>query len=1757
MKRIGKKVLALVLSLIMCLSLLPTSVFATYGTLSEDGTSVTEGQPSGEMVTTEWGQIPADWHGYVMRYSYDDSTEQIKIDVGLFNAPYGSLFESFLKFDFSKVEIVSTDGKRLGLNNALSYYNMTDEFLNASGTSDTSPFADTPLIPSGDYTIFDGVDSSSSKVNNATGELIVTAILKTPDAINDTEAQYPLSQDFPNFLNAEYTNAKFPEGMLVPFYYVTFKLKSGVTIDNITPDTFGWGNNASIPETSHGADVKNGDGEFVATGVYTIGFPEPEPAKGAVKVTTDATGAGVTVSGLTATLTKGSDSYECVYEDNAYVFKNVPVANGYRLEVSGSGTGSDGKAYKMTSTYTNAGVNVVENTETSNTTSVTVSNTYFQEVKDEYTFNLSLARKDGTLMDMSGATVKLDGVQVWPEAGVPAMAADAVTEVPITTALTGDHTMEISGLVGYQPTTLKVTLTGSNSVITDLTSETAGAVTGGGGSYTVKMTAAQTTTNVNIPLPVPEGMTEEAANELAITAKPAEGVTGSDIPATGETLDTKVTLTKDEGGNITGVEVSADFPDGAYEVEIGGNGLEPAKTTVTVSTVRDENGNVIERVVNVGGFPTIEDGKVDSVTGGVTVITKPETGENGGSDNGKADLGTSSENNTIYDAGTDGKTEIGGAGGTGNTTVNNAEGTPITGTTDGSGLLETDSPVLGDLVTNVDGSAQYYVVVEPKTADTNGQYKSFEAKVYLKNTKGYSGAFGMYFDPKVFGDSTQATNDGIKLDVNAANNIQLSATSDSQPAASPRDYEIEPNYNGNGYVVFNWQVKNGAEALDGTTGTGALVATITLPVKAQYWAEADLAQVVDNHSIFTMAYNQTKGGEAIIQKVDAENPDPDYRDEALAAQMGSIWRALGKDYVTPPENQLPDSKATRGGFYQYYTDYAPASDPVVQLMAEAHDIAMVFDLPEIFSKQRVDFWATEPGADASSMGAGIDNAYIFISADATKLPTTDTACAELVDENSAALTADGFVVLEDGVIILKTANGGHVHTTQEVGTYYFTAYESSHWTYPNGASDTDSDNCAYAAYQVTDSGVVIIEGDNSVKVPYNSDCINPQMNPKTFHKVELEKETTDTDTLEVKLTSPATAYNNVKYYFTVEPNAGWTWNETDYADMDALAAAMGVTIYGVDATASNVTDAFRNTDGEKTFTVKWDATREMFYIDGTIEGEAIGVDTIGGTAVEKLRAGDVVITIPTDSVKKAQYKITATTGNGGTLNYTASTETPASTFVTNPTSSADGKYTSVVETLGEGVMTSATYTFTPDGTNKIDKVVINGVEQTITDQQKENGYSYQFTNISSDQNIHVTFVDKDNNPLSDPYVTITVGTNGAVDVSATKGGTDVDLNGAETGNGDTVPGGDTGIYEADMDKMTLVIKPDNSAGTGTGATQYEVDTLLIGDAKIDPADNTTWPEGVTVTKNSNGTWNVDIPLKPGDNESVVVTFKDINGPSTQAIVTAKVVDGFGTLTPVGVKIYPIGSTPSFTLAPDDGWKVVNTSSVDKAGSVSVDGVDRSTGITIDSSTGVGTYTLPALTGDVTVEVTFFENTVKVKGSIQIQKGSGPAVAAKLVFVRAAVDGKTDKTTVNVTSGNNVTSSLLSFEADIPAGEWTVTVYKQGYLYYTITGFEVKADAKHDIVFGTSCDGTEGSHTENTPKPIVLIAGDAYGDGITVERRDVATVVGGWINGATALNQTKGNIDEDTAVTTDDMALVQQNMYKTRTTTTYSNFKAST
>lgn len=608
----------------------------------------------------------------------------------------------------------------------------------------------------------------------------------------------------------------------------------------------------------------------------------------------------------------------------------------------------------------------------------------------------------------------------------------------------------------------------------------------------------------------------------------------------------------------------------------------------------------------------------------------------------------------------------------------------------------------------------------------------------------------------------------------------------------------------------------------------------------------------------------------------------------------------------------------------------------------------------------------------------------------------------------------------------------------------------------------------------------------------------------------------------VTLSGEPKAYNTVDYYFTLNPAPGYEWK-------NGMPAPGTLTIKLTDVN-SDIEEV------DETLTATWSAARNMYMIAGnTIKGSPASADA---------DAGDITITVPDNALQHtSNYKITATAGAGGTVSKEANASaTNNSSF--NPDTSSK-----IVETLGAGESTSAKYTFKPNESGApegsiyvIHKIIINGAEMTPTDAQRREGYSHQFTGITGDQTITITFgtMPEDGGDITpagnDQPVTVIVGDYGKATVK--NGDADeVALDGSATG---------TYIVAADT-SMTIKAEADQSVTQPDGNTQsYEIDKVMVNGVQVNGETAGTGWDAASSTLTLSGL------TEPA---AVVITFKPTGGESIQAIVESSVVSGRGAIISTGTNVYTVGDRPAFTLAPEgDNWKVDSLKLTTPGAEAPADVTDQ---------ISAGKYTASALAAGVTkLEAAFAEQTYQVKMLVDLSNGGVSAglqkSPVKMKFVRTAGGEPITLSFENyVVSGANV-----SFSVGVPEGTWTVTVSKNGYLNYEIKGFTVNSDG---TVTGTAVsDGYiyfgVKSETANpdSAKAIKLTIGDASWDGNRVSPIDAAQVVNGMIAGATAGMMDRADIDETGANGTGhnltaDMGYVKLNYGKLCTSRTYSEF----
>ena len=1740
MKKKGSRVLALLLVLCLCVSLLPgvPARALTNGTIT-DGTTVE---------VQELQDIGSDFQGAVLEYHLlkgqgPSGRDAARIDVYTHVVDPYQAIGLRLAFDTNTVTMsdkdlveddYSTDENSSYAKDAIEAATIAvDELLTEKGKKTSGLGAGKLSVsnyiltganqtePNALFTLQNVNIGASSSAGTGMRTLeftivtnrLVTGIKDWYDGVDSSNYDFTLQNG--------YITAQGKDMKICSLYFVA---KEGQSISDAT---FGL-DSGTTGTFANGVRFLDNAATLIANKAAFVGFPAAPEKEYDVKFTVKA--GSKALPGATVEITSGNSTEGTnvvgrtgTTDENGVATIKLPVSNGsgYRYKINDVVV--DGTTYTMGSNATN-GVSFSVSAATDATNEITPY-TAMEEVAENFSVNIRAVDAAGGAVSLKGANVTL-GVK-----SADTTTATALSGITVSTT-SGEQLLQITGVPGYQNVNVQkavtVTPVGGSLEQATLSAGTDPKITVKGtgnnqsGQY-VEVKLSMAVTDVTMPLPVPQvdgkNITGDQAKAMTLTFVPSQkssaalkAEVGSGVTVSGSAIKVE----SDAEGLATSISATASLPDGSYTLTVGGAGFDSKEIPVTVVT--DNTVSPAQRVVNVGGDATLDDkGNVTSIEGGVTGSTNAEDSTNGATGNGKIDLSGGNDDTTIVEGGT---TDIGNDGGV---TPPSKTDPGVTDRTDeGLGGSDTANDMKPTVVTD-----PIYLVKVTSTPDNTGSYQTFKAEVFLKNAQASAGTFGMYYDPKIFSGASMAPNTALNIAVD--DTTMVSAPGFNNPEIAEHE--------GNGYVFFNWGVQPNSDGttsqpIDGYSGE-KLIATITLNVKAEYWSETALKEAIDKRSIYTMDYTRTKSGQYITSQLQGADQ------EAYNEAMGGTWRVVGTDGAELSKH-LEDSKATRGGFYQF-TAPETVSDGENQPTYQRdvmHDIRMDFDLPDFITDQRVDFWVTE--RDGEAPGPGVKNAEIRIYEDPYD-PDADPAMTPIKT--------------------LTTNDYGYAYVKLDQGkTYYYTVTEKGHWSYPNGTPLTDTDNMHYDAFRITDSGVEMVavpttSGANEVITEITKDYINPRMDPTTYHEVALTPKVAGT-THNVSLTSATAAYNGVDYFFTLKPDAGYEWKLNAGEDMNDIAAKLTATLYQVNKDAADETTAFRGNVIADNITITWDATKEKFLISGTnIAGDSFGTNTKN---IDPLRAGDLDILVPDDLVDFASYKITASVGAGGTMSAVLPTDNatlPGSTDLT-PFTDIQAKQ---VETLSGGRTVSSIYTFKPTGTNLIGKVVVNGVEQTLTEQQKSVGYTHQFLNVSSDQTIHVTFTDKDGDPLSDPYLSVTAGDHGSVEV-ATTGSTETPAPGG------TVTGPATESFDLkDATGLTVTVKPDKVNG-------YEIDTVIVDGKTLTDDEKAAALETDTEDPTKQYyTGNLTLPslsLNDGDTHSVVVTFKPKGEDSIQAIVTATVVKGFGTLSPVGITIYPIDATPEYLMTPADGWTVDNTTD---SGAILVDGTDRSDQIT---APGTGEtafrYTLPPLKGNTTLDATFSEKAYKVEGKIQIAPNvahQATVAKATLTFKRDAVEGQTDATTVTIISdnvaANNTADSgatkLLSFTGTVPVGTWTVTVHKQGYLDYIIEGFEVKEGVSNTIYFGDStCDGGLAAGSADAIKPIPLTPGDASGDGKAIAFGDASMVVAGWLSNALTKNKTMGDIDESNFASgggsdSVDMGMVRQNMYKSRVFDDYATF----
>lgn len=1625
--------------------------------------------------------VPADWVGPVV--NMEDGTDYVKLSFGVSKASFRSLAYQ-LQYDESIVKLVSYVDKTTETTSSTGGL-AGNKAINKAFESCKMPES---IVASNEYTAFSFVEaelySADSGMATGVGEFAsadgvgtVRSAWQPKAGLDASMSDYFKTGIFSSSTGWDLASINEP----VYLYNLYFK-KLGGAIDS---NTFRFVEYTNMPTGICTAVTK-----ITSLGACLVNFPAPPEPHGTVEVTVP------DVSGLTATLSGTSAQGTDLTGEKALTattgvggkatFNDVPVGTNYTCTISGTGTKTDGKSYRVKadqSTKTSIAVTA------STATTVSYDASAIEEVVGEYPIDVVVTDMQGNAITaLTGAKISLAESEMTTTA--------SSNTLSFKTAVSGDaKALTIGSVSGYQPRTVSLNITPVQDSTTQLStvqlansadSSFANAtVQSGKGVVTLKL--AKVATNVEIPLPVPSGddaMSSEEVTNITANFKPTTTDAINEVGANG------VTLTQDNGGiivtidnatkKITGIKLNATLPAGTYTVTITGNGMKTIVTTVIIKKSTDG-----DTIVNVGGTEN-EDG---TITGGITGTT-PDSGNTDANGNVNVDLGGGAGSNTTV-------TE----GGTTNADGTVTGGNDLTNTGGSSGSTNTD------LTPGVMSDPVY--VVDMTYDNTNADDPFIMASISIKNVTGANaGTFGLEYDPKIFGGMDGKTKEQIILNMNE--NIEYASSADETQVVYPSDKD-QP-----AYITVGWQMKSGKPSIGSTTKLFDIKLFGGLLFKSAI-EKGDFS----NASINVMPYDETVSGQRIVADAAADADmynhlmTQNWRETALAGQLNSV--------------HLDAALAQRGGFYQI-TQSSGVDGALVH-----HDIAMELRYPDTLTPHfAAEFLIQDKASTPNAIGGA--TIKVYRDSDFTTPPFAEAFNPE---------TTKPYVTL-------KTSDFGRAAASVDEGKYYYTVTHPSFWDYPDGTVTTDNDGVQYDTLTVDQYGVITMQENTrkdgtkfTTSIEAVTGFINPHMEAKSYHQVSLGDMKSWTKP-KATFSSLNKAYNKQDYYFSITPPSGYDWAK----DMTAIATDLSAVakLHGIDKTATSAEAAMYRVGAGSALTVTWDAARNQFKIAGAaIIGDAVGDVTFAGEVPDwynSLRSGDIVLSLTESMFAPKDMQITVNAGEGGKV--TVAEPDPARTtgtseYTPNGGTSTDlptGSQDAVTETLKGGRTDSAEYTFKPTTEGHlIDKVVVNGIEIPLTEPQKKE-FTYQFTNVSDDESIVVTFKDgaEPANPLSKPVVTVILGANGKADV------TDDSASAAPA----SLTGPVTQIYEGTAGKE-FTVTPNPTA-------PYVVDKIFIDGEEKAFSDGASKIATLTADQ-----------MKLGAAHTIIVTFKDENGPSTQVVVDASVDVGLGFIYSAGIGVYSLNDTPSYTMKPyNESWYVnakpdAKALIVQPAGGEAVDHSDK---VKKDDATGLFTYTLDPLTADTVLRASFTESGITVNGILQVAATTLEAAPAKIKFERAKSEAnKTDATEFEVKTGSGVTAAKqMTFTAVVPAGEWKVTVSKQGYLDYVITGFTVSGTETKDILFGVGEDPADGT----TAKPIILTPGDAAGDGLSIGFADVAMVAAGWVADAKTPNRIKSDVDESLYGSADinrfsdskDMTLVTNNYLNRRQYVTYDAFKTS-
>ncbi|WP_445011736.1 Ig-like domain-containing protein [Vreelandella stevensii] len=599
---------------------------------------------------------------------------------------------------------------------------------------------------------------------------------------------------------------------------------------------------------------------------------------------------------------------------------------------------------------------------------------------------------------------------------------------------------------------------------------------------------------------------------------------------------------------------------------------------------------------------------------------------------------------------------------------------------------------------------------------------------------------------------------------------------------------------------------------------------------------------------------------------------------------------------------------------------------------------------------------------------------------------------------------------------------------------------------------------------------------------------------------------------------------------TAESNNGTDLSDTATATLNAVDAALTVTVDGVDNDAATVDISGTSADvrnGEVTITITSENGGEPVEVTVTVDAD--GNYSLTGVDVSGLVDGELTVTATAESNNGTDLSDTAT----ATLNAVDAALTVTVDGVDNDAATVDisgtsadvrnGEVTITITSENGGEPVEVTVTVDADGNYSLTGVDVSGLvdgELTVTaTAESNNGTDLSDTATATlnavDAALTVTVDGVDNDAATvDISGTSADVRNGEVTITITSenGGEPVEVTVTVDADGNYSL---TGVDVSGLVDGELTVTATAESNNGTDLSDTATATLNAVDAALT----------VTVDGVDNDAATVDISGTSADvrNGEVTITITSENGGEPVEVTVTVDADGNYSLTGVDVSGLVDGElTVTATAESNNGTDLSDTATatlnaVDAALTVTVDGVDNDaatvdiSGTSADVRNGEVTITITSENGGEPVEVTV---TVDADGNYSLTG----------VDVSGLVDG--ELTVTATAESNNGTDLSDTATATLNAVDAALTV--------TVDG--VDNDAATVDISGTSADVRNGEVTititsENGGEPVeVTVTVDADGN-YSLTGVDVSGLVDGELTVTATAESNNGTDLSDTATAT--------------------------